>query len=301
MKNLKGSIFSFFMIAGLICLCVSCTTIASAAGESAQSISNPRLANAVSQTSGAIGRAAEDISPEQAYYIGRAVAATLLTNYKVYTENPALTAYLNQICQAIVVNSPQPELYNGYHVAILDNAEINAFATSGGHIFITRGLLECVHSEDALAAVIAHEIAHIQLQHSIKAIKTSRIHDAIRVTGSSAVNLAAEGTVLAELTEALHESVGDIMTTMVNNGYSQSQEFDADTLALALLADTGYEPSSLMEMLTALKANQPNHAGGFNNTHPAPDKRLSNAEKSLGKYQVRDTRAFRQNRFNSVL
>jgi predicted Zn-dependent protease len=299
--KLKETTFFLLIIMGLISLCASCATIASAAGESAKSIRNPRLASAVSQTSEAIGRAAEEISPEQEYYIGRAVAATILTNYQVYTENPALTAYLNQICLAIAINSPQPELYNGYHVAILDSPEINAFATSGGHIFITRGLLECVHSEDTLAAVIAHEIAHIQLQHSIKAIKTSRIHNAIRVTGSSAVNIATDGTMLAELTETLHESVGDIMTTMVNNGYSRSQEFDADTLALSLLADTGYEPSSLIEMLKALQENQPNHAGGFNKTHPAPDRRIRNAEKSLGKYQVQDTRSFRQSRFKAVL
>ena len=190
--TLRGRKIPLFAVMGLISLCTSCATIASAAGEGAQSIRNPRLAGAVSQSGAAIGRAAEDISPEQEYYIGRAVAATILTNYKIYTENPALSAYLNQICQAIVINSSQPELYNGYHVAILDSPELNAFATSGGHIFVTLGLLECVTSEDALAAVIAHEIAHIQLQHSIKAIKTSRITHAINVTGSSAVNLVTE-------------------------------------------------------------------------------------------------------------
>jgi predicted Zn-dependent protease len=294
---------SFFLlpVIGLAGFCVSCATIASAANESAPSIRNPRLSDAVSQSSSAIGRAAEDITPEQEYYIGRAVGATLLTNFTLYTENPALSAYLNRVCSAIVVNSSQPELYNGYHVAILDSPEINAFATSGGHIFITRGLLECVTSEDTLAAVIAHEIAHIQLQHSIKAIKAGRITNAVSVTGSSAVNLATEGTAMEELTNTLHESVGDIMAVLVNSGYSQSQEFDADSLALSLLADTGYDPSSLITMLRVLQENLPKHPGGFNKTHPSPDKRISNAEKSLGKYQVRDTRSFRQARFRAVL
>jgi predicted Zn-dependent protease len=299
--TLRGRKIPLFAVMGLISFCTSCATIASAATEGAPSIRNPRLADAVGQSGAAIGRAAEDITPEQEYYIGRAVAATILTNYNIYTENPALSAYLNQICQAIVINSSQPELYNGYHVAILDSPEINAFATSGGHIFVTLGLLECVTSEDALAAVIAHEIAHIQLQHSIKAIKTSRITNAVNVTGSSAVNLVTEGTALAELTDVLHESVGDIMATLVNNGYSQSQEFDADGLALALLADAGYSPSSLIDMLKALQENLPRHPGGFNKTHPTPDKRITNAEKSLEKYHVQDTRTFRQARFKSVL
>jgi predicted Zn-dependent protease len=297
---LMRKIFSLFAIMGLIGFYTSCATIASAVEESAQSIRNPRLANAVSQSSGAIGRASEDINPEQEYYIGRAVAATILTNYRLYTEKPALTAYLNRICQAIVANSFRPELYNGYHVAILDSPEINAFATSGGHIFVTLGLLECVTSEDTLAAVIAHEIAHIQLQHSIKAIKASRITNAISETGSAAVGLVTDGTVLAQLTYTLHESVGDIMVTLVNNGYSQSQEFDADNLALALLADTGYEPSSLIDMLKALQKNLPKYPGGFNKTHPAPEKRISNAEKSLDLYHVQDTRVFRMARFKAV-
>ena len=121
----------------------------------------------------AIAKAAEPITPEQEYYIGRSVAATLLQSYDLADE-VKLTAYLNKICMALVIHSERPELYNGYHVSILDSDQINAFATSGGHILITRGLLSCAENEDALASVIAHEIGHIQLQHSLKAIKTSR-------------------------------------------------------------------------------------------------------------------------------
>jgi predicted Zn-dependent protease len=258
-------------------------------------------ADAISKSSDAIGRAAEDITPEQEYYIGRAVGANILTGYKVYTADPALTAYLNRICGAIVINSPRPEIYNGYHVMPLDSTEINAFATSGGHIFITRGLINCTDSEDALAAVIAHEISHIQLQHSIKAIKTSRITQALLVTGSSAADVFASETPLGELTDIFEESVGEIVTTLVNNGYSQSQEFDADTMALSLLASAGYDPSSLIAMLRALEKNQPGHPGGFNKTHPAPARRITNAEISVNQYPVEDTRRYRQTRYNTAL
>ncbi|HBG36499.1 MAG TPA: peptidase M48, partial [Treponema sp.] len=105
----------------------------------------------------AIAKAAEPITPEQEYYIGRSVAATLLQSYDLADE-VKLTAYLNKICMALVIHSERPELYNGYHVSILDSDQINAFATSGGHILITRGLLSCAENEDALASVIAHEI-----------------------------------------------------------------------------------------------------------------------------------------------
>jgi predicted Zn-dependent protease len=183
-------------------------------------------------------------------------------------------------------------------VAILDSGEINAFATSGGHIFVTRGLLACADSEDALAGVIAHEIAHIQLQHSIKAIKTSRITQALLVTGSSAASVATQSTSLAELTDIFNESVGEIVTTMVNNGYSQTQELDADTNALSLMAGAGYEPSSLISMLRVLEKNQAGQSGGFSKTHPTPARRISNANASVGKYRVQDTRSFRQARYS---
>jgi predicted Zn-dependent protease len=265
----------------------------------ATGIIDQNTADAISQSSQAIGSATEEITPEQEYYIGRAVGANILATYTIWNGSPALTAYLNQICGAITINSPKPDIYNGYHVAILDSNEINAFATSGGHIFITRGLIAAAKSEDALAGVIAHEIAHIQLQHSIRAIRTSRITQAILITGSSAAG-AAMGYDVNELTDIFNESVGEIVTTLVNSGYSQRQEFDADDMALSLLASAGYNASGLMDMLKELNTIQSNSSGGFNKTHPSPAQRISNAEKSLGKYPVVNTVSYRQGRFNAV-
>jgi len=252
---------------------------------------------AVSTSGKAIANAARDITPEQEYYIGRAVAANVLKTYSLWKNSPALTVYLNRICGAIVINSPRPEIYNGYHVAILDSNEINAFATSGGHILITRGLIGSAKSEDALAGVIAHEIAHIQLQHSIKAIKTSRVTQALMVTGASAAG-AVSGYDVNEMTSIFNETVGDIVNTLVNNGYSQAQEFEADARALSLLAGAGYNPNGLIDMLRELEKIQKGSSGGFNKTHPSPAKRIASAEKALVKQpKVTDTSSYRRARF----
>jgi predicted Zn-dependent protease len=284
----------------------SCASAASVMGTGAQiagalGVIDQGTANAITRSGEAISKAAEEITPEQEYYIGRAVAANILTAYRVYTGNPGLLSYLNRICGALVINSPRPDVYNGYHVMILDSNEINAFATSGGHVFVTRGLLNCADSEDSLAAVIAHEIAHIQLQHSIKAIRTSRITQALLVTGTSAAGIAAaQNTSLAELTDIFDESVGEIVSTLINNGYSREQEFEADTLALSLMASAGYQPASLIDMLRVLEQNQPRSPGGFNKTHPAPAQRIGNAEKTVQRYPVQDTRAFRRSRYGAL-
>jgi predicted Zn-dependent protease len=297
MKSIR--LLIVFISLSISCAALSgCQTIADmaeAAGSAGMIDKNTQ--NAITNSSKAIANASGDITPEQEYYIGRAVAANILKTYSLWRGSPALTAYVNRICNAIVINSPRPEIYNGYHVALLDSNEINAFATSGGHIFITRGLAAAAKTEDALAGVIAHEIAHIQLQHSIKAIKTSRITHAIMVTSASAAG-AVSGYDVNEMTSIFNESIGDIVGTLVNNGYSQTQEFDADARALSLLAGAGYNPSGLIDMLKELEKTQKGHSGGFSKTHPSPDKRRSAAERALAKQPaVTDTSSYRRARF----
>jgi beta-barrel assembly-enhancing protease len=287
----------------LICLFLAGTTFSCAVVSGAAQVAgavglvNQNTANAVSVSAKAIGSAAEEINPQQEYFIGRAVAANILATYKLYLSNQELTAYLNNICSAITINSPQPDAYNGYHVALLDSNEINAFATSGGHIFVTRGLVNAAKTEDALAGVIAHEVAHIQLKHSIKAIKNSRITQALLVTGTSAAGAAA-GMDVKQLTDVMNESVGEIVQTLVNNGYSQTQEFEADNTAMSLMAGAGYNPTGLIDMLKSLSSVQTS-GSGFGKTHPSPAQRITNAEKSVGRYKVADSTE-RNTRFASV-
>jgi predicted Zn-dependent protease len=256
-------------------------------------------ANMISISARAFESAAERATPEQEYFIGRAVAANILSTYKIWDASPKLTEYLNLICGAIVVNSPQPSIYNGYHVAILDSGEINAFTTSGGHIFLTRGLINIAKTEDALAAVIAHEVAHCQLRHGIKSIKTSRVTQAFLLTATAGAG-AITGMDINELIHALNESVGEIIQAMVNSGYSKEQEYDADIAAMRFMAAAGYQPSGLIDMLGGLKTAH-SAGSGLSKTHPAPRQRIYFAEKALGRYRVADTGSSRQERFSEAL
>ena len=243
-------------------------------------------------------KAARELSPENEYYIGRAVAATITARYKVYDEAPGLQLYLNKICNTIVINSPRPEIFNGYHVGILDTQEINAFASPGGHIFLTRGLIACTATEDELASVIAHEIAHIQLQHGLTAVRNSRYIGAA-VSGFAAGAGSAAGGDIRELAGILEDSVAEIINAMVNTGYAREQEYDADSEALALLAAAGYEPSSIVQTLQALGKKQET-GSGFGKTHPAPRDRLAQVNKDLDKYHTPETRPYRKARFSIV-
>lgn len=258
---------------------------------------DPRTADLIVSTTESVYKVTEQITPENEYYIGRATAAIILNDYNLYNE-PNLTKYLNKICGAITINSEKPDLYNGYYVAVLDSDEINAMATPGGHILITRGLLKCTSNEEELASVIAHEIAHIQKQHSISSIKTSRFKDLSLNVASLAIN-ESDNDEAKQMMSVFGDSVDDVVSSLVLNGFSQEQEFEADSYALELLNNAGYNPHSIVNMLKTLEQNQANHKRGFVKTHPEPKKRIKKIEKELKKYSKSKTQEERISRFQT--
>jgi predicted Zn-dependent protease len=254
--------------------------------------------DALSRMDSAFESYEEKMTPEDDYYVGRAVAALILKNYPVFTGDPELTRYLNKICLAIVVNSRQPVLFNGYHVEILDSDELSAFATPGGHIFLTRALVACAGSEDALAAVIAHEVAHIQLRHAAGIIENQRLVQDLSAAADRAASIAARELSAGERAALFGESVRETVNTLLKNGFTQTQEFDADMAAMDLLAGAGYNPVSLIEVLKVLEKSQKEYPGGFNATHPPPEMRIDSAARRLGHYRLQDTGSYRRARFN---
>jgi predicted Zn-dependent protease len=251
------------------------------------------------------GKKAENAnySPQDVYYLGRAVAANIISRYQPYKQNSELSAYLNNICSALVVNSPAkvPAMYNGYHVQVLNSNEINAFASPGGHIFITRGLIGCAPSEDALAAVIAHEIAHIQLEHSISLLADKDISlmlELDQVARQSRQN-AARFRPVSERIGSLQESVQTMADALFTSGYSRKQEFEADVYAVSLLDAAGYRPAALVDLLRTLQQRQAESRASVYRTHPMPSQRINNVQSRIGSRSA-DTGAFRKNRFQEI-
>ena len=246
----------------------------------------------------AVAHAAEDFTPEQEYYIGRAVGASLLTKYKPYGDAKA-NAYVNEVGQALAMFSDMPQTFGGYHFLILDSDEINAFAAPGGLIFITRGMLRCCAGENALAAVLAHEIGHVQNKDALRAIKRARTTEALAIIGGEAIKHAG-GAELSRLTNIFADSIGDIMTTMVNNGYSRTLEYQADKTAVTILVRTGYNPSGLPDMLAEMQKKLTPGGHDFAKTHPAPGDRITELA-SLARVAEINEPPVRASRFKAAL
>jgi len=258
------------------------------------------VVDALSRMESAISSSNKEYTPEEEYYLGRAVAANILTVYQPYAQNTALTRYLNNICQTLAINSSMPEIYNGYYVMILDSREFNAFATLGGHIFITKGFVEAVSSEDALAAIIAHEMAHIMLKHGIGMIDSMKVVEELDLTARQSAAIADSGNDESRDIQTFRNSISEILDILLISGYSQAQEFEADKTAIELLASAGYDPRGLLEALEVLQKAQSVRQGGLFSTHPAPSERITNAQRLTAGVRPPDTQA-RKERFARIM
>ncbi|MDH4184620.1 MAG: M48 family metalloprotease [Nitrospinota bacterium] len=234
----------------------------------------------ISKAGQALRKGFSDLTPEEEYFIGRAVAAKILSQYSP-VENGAKTAYINTTGQILARASSRPETFAGYHFALISSNEINAFAAPGGFVFITTGLYARLKSEEQLAAVLAHEISHVTLKHGLSAIKAANLTQAFTIIGSEAIKEYGARE-LAQLTEAFEDSINDIVNQLVVNGYSRSQEYDADKEALQVAYRAGYDPGGLTEFLGTLASVTPKGEGaGFYKTHPPAADRQSNAASEI--------------------
>lgn len=257
-------------------------------------------ADSLRHSTEAVARSAEDITPEQEYYIGRAVGANILDRYSPH-EDEAANRYLNRLGQALALYSERPEPFGGYRFQILETDEINALATPSGLIFVSRGLLELADSEDGVAAILAHEIAHIEHLHGLQAIKTSRITAALTSVAITGTQFAGNDD-LAELTATFEDSIDDITQTLVNSGYSRGAESEADRGAVRILRRAGYDPAALSAVLEAMDARLDSDGAGFARTHPEPADRIADVREAIaGHDHVPRAGEVRERRYQAAL
>jgi predicted Zn-dependent protease len=231
-------------------------------------------ADSLFQAGEGLAKAAQSLTPEEEYYLGRSVSAMILAKYTP-SRDAKLNQYVNRIGQIIARVSDRPETFNGYRFMVLDTPEINGFAAPGGFIFVTRGLIALCSSEEDLAGVIAHEVAHVVNGDGLKAISQANLTNALAILGREAASTAisqAGAPEIGALTSAFGGSVTDVFKTMATDGYSRSQEYAADEYAITLLRRAGYNPRGLSNVLAKLEKVK--GEGGFFETHPSASDRL---------------------------
>lgn len=302
MKRILSSIPLFILLAIILMSCAETVKTISEVGTEVgvqTGTITQRQAQSIRKAAPAMAKSFENITPEQEYYIGRTVGATLTAKYRPYS-NERANHYLNVLGQTLAQASDRPETFGGYHFLILDSEEINAFAAPGGLIFVSRGMLHCCRSEDTVAAVLAHEIGHVQYQHGLRTIKTGRLTSALTIMGTEAAkNLG--GQELNQLTKDFEGSVNDIVTTMVTKGYSRAAEHQADAAAVIIFKRVGYSPTALIDMLREMQKRLKPGGHDFAQTHPSPESRIEDVNQLIGSYQLTPIPPVRQARFQKAL
>lgn len=216
----------------------------------------------------------QDLDPSEEHFIGRSVAAQILAmpEYPL-DEDQRLLAYVERVGHGVAAQNEQVRRpFLDYRFGVLATDEINAFACPGGLILVTRGLLARADGEDEVAAVLAHEIAHVTLRHGVAAIQQANLAQAFTYLGAGAAQATLSEQDLRELTGLFDESVGDVVRTLVTSGYSRDAEVQADRLGRDLLAGAGYDPAALGRVLEHMQGH--GGEGGMFATHPSPQDRL---------------------------
>ncbi|MBW1837936.1 MAG: M48 family metalloprotease, partial [Deltaproteobacteria bacterium] len=190
-------------------------------------------------------------------------------------QDPELVAYVETLGGRLAAHSPRRDVDYTFHV--VDMVEPNAFALPGGYVYVSRGLLALANSEDELAGVMGHEIAHVAARHAAQRVTATTATAPVRI--ATGIAGAVTGIVAPGVGETI-AGVGQVTSALVIAPYSRSQEREADRVGQEIVADAGWDPNGLSSMLETLGHEEALASGearqnSFFATHPSMPERVS--------------------------
>ncbi|MFA5038401.1 MAG: Maf and M48 domain-containing protein [Candidatus Omnitrophota bacterium] len=205
--------------------------------------------------------------------IGDSLAAQVEKNYKVI-DDPELTERLNRIGEKIATASDRHEL--SYRFRVIEDPKepelVNAMALPGGYVYVFRNLMKVAETDDELAAVVGHEVAHVVARHSIK-----------RLQAIWGLNLL---TVLAGVTQNAQAAQGvQVAYLQILMGYSREDELLADRMGAVYARRAGYDPRGMIKFLRKLRARQKKEEArplSYFRTHPYHGERIRATKQGMG-------------------
>lgn len=212
------------------------------------------------------------ISEREEQQIGAEVSEKLRTRFGV-VQDKAVHTYVTSVGLLLARESGRAGL--PWEFIVLDTDGVNAFASPGGFVHVTRGALALARNEAELAGVLGHEIAHITEKHTIGAIQKSK---AVQVGADE-----AGGGSKAMLLQAV---AGKVYEMVIENSFDRGDENEADTVGIALAGRAGYEPAGLADFLTTLAERNKGQKerNGLFASHPETRERIDRARKQAASH-----------------
>lgn len=206
------------------------------------------------------------VSQEREQEMGDVMAAEINAQLPLL-QDPLLVRYVERVGAALAQASERPSL--DYHFYIINTEMVNAFALPGGHIYLTRGLIEKTRSEAELAGVVAHEVGHVAARHGVQKLERN-------LRTGSLIGVLYE-TMLGGEPEILRRNGLRLAGVLWNASHSREDEEEADRLAVKYLVKTGMDPRGVVTLLETLLREEVADSQGIAtwfSTHPMTQTRI---------------------------
>jgi beta-barrel assembly-enhancing protease len=205
--------------------------------------------------------------------MGRGVAETLLGASPVASD-PELQRYVNTVGRWVAQQSERPGL--PWRFAVNDSDVVNAAATPGGNVIVTKGMLRALRNESELAGVLGHEVAHVVRRHHLNAIRKGAFVGLL----AQGAQAATSGSRSEELVNALVGPTKELYA----RGLDKADEYEADRMGIVLAARAGYDAWGLPNAIQTLATIKPddNAVQLLFKTHPSPSARLEQLAGAMG-------------------
>lgn len=204
-----------------------------------------------------------NLSDQQEVQTGAQMHQNLLSQGVRLSSDPVLNRYVTTIGQRLVPFNRRPRL--PYNFFVVQDKAVNAFATMGGYVYVTTGLLRTADNEAQVASVIGHEMGHIERKHLLQQIRQSML---------------AQGLASALLGQGRSQLASAGVDLLVRRPLSREDEYQADQVGLRTIRDADYATSAMPEFMRKLLQS----GGGsptFLSTHPAVPARLKALDSAI--------------------
>ncbi|HEX6383240.1 MAG TPA: M48 family metallopeptidase [Anaerolineae bacterium] len=217
------------------------------------------------------------ISQEQEIALGLQAAPEMAQQHGGLDPSDEAQVFLDDICARLISSSVAQETEWPFECHLLaDEQTINAFALPGGQMFLTAALYDRLETEGQVAGVMAHEIGHVLARHAAQRIAKVQLTQGL--TGAAVIATYDPNDPRSQQTAQVAALIGQL----VNMKFGRDDELESDRLGVRLMAQSGYDPRSLIDVMRILnEASQGDRPPEFFSTHPNPENRIREIEEAI--------------------
>jgi predicted Zn-dependent protease len=219
-----------------------------------------------------------------------------LRNYDYILEDPLVDGWLRGLGNRLGAASDNPK--QDFTFFMMKDRQVNAFATVGGYVGVNAGLVLVAESEDEVAAVLGHEIAHVTQSHVLRSVERAQrdsIPILLAMLGAIAIAQSGSSSSGDAAMAAMASAQGIAAQRQIN--YTRGNESEADRLGIRTLVRSGYDPDAMASMFERMQALERSNQGGekertpdYLMSHPVTTTRIAEAKQRAAKMATSEAR-----------